>query len=802
MLSDLRFVLRSLVRNRGFTFVTVVTLALGIGAAGAIFSVTDWVLFRMNSLPTDVYLVGGQVADQPFFPMRMECMVRAYEGEHRALAGFAKAASQEGNVVIDGQPVATTWLGVTPNLLPMLGVSPRVGRGFLPGEDAEGHDQVVVVSHQFWKQHLGGRDDALGRKIAMGNAVCTVIGILREGQVMPIYLGSDLLRPLTYRVDPALPWLPQFFCLAQLAPGMTREQAEAALRGAKVDVPTQLAAFVGRDRVALSSLAEANRLTRPEVYWMMLGAVGFLYAIACLNASNLMLVRMLGMRRELCIRLALGVGRHGIVRLLLLECVTLALAAALGGVLVANWLFPLLLNATGGSNAFGPASWLAWRLDMRILTVMAVLTVLTSVVIAILPAWRVLRTDLNSGLKDGGNALGESRGLARLRGGLVVLQAAFAVILLAGAGLMVRTFANFQKIDLGFDPAGLVKIQVGFPPNYPGGNDWQARLNRLREIETELARLPGVRSVGFGGDVLLPGWYYAGMDLVGPEGRKVKTEMVGFGRGFETVAGLRLKSGHWLRESRGNEVLVNEALARMLWPGVADPTGQTVRPDGNNTNAASDWKGWVVAGVVGNVRSAMRDEPNSFIYAPEGWGPEGFSLFVVRLARESDPSFADAVRRRLYAFDPSLIVHRILPLSEQRQRLLWTENMANSVLRVLAGVALLLTVTGIFSVLAYTVDRRMAEFGVRMAFGATPRDLARLVLGRGVVLVAAGLALGLAGALALARFLQSLLFGVSGNDPWVLACVGGLLLATAVIACVWPARRAARVDVTRLMRSE
>ncbi|HEY8995370.1 MAG TPA: ABC transporter permease [Lacunisphaera sp.] len=801
MLSDLRYVLRSFVRNRGFTFVTVVTLALGIGAAGAIFSVTDWVLFRTNQYPPDVYLVGGQTTDQPFVPVRFDCMIRAYEGERTALAALGKAVSQVGNVVIDGQPVETGWLGVTPNVLPMLGIVPRVGRGFLPGEDREGRNEVVIVSHQFWQQHLGGREDALGRKIIAGDAVCTVVGILRAGQMLPPYVQGQIFRPLAYRADPARPWVPQMFCFVQLAPGVSREQAEAALRGAKVELPSQFSGFMQGDRVALSSLAELNDVYRPEVYWMMLGAVGFLYAIACLNASNLMLVRMLGMRRELCIRLALGGGRRGMVRLLLLECVTLALAAAAGGVLVANWLFPLLLSATGGSNAFGSPGWISWRLDARILGVMAVLTVLTSTAIAILPALRVLRTDLNSGLKDGGNAVGESRGLARLRGGLVVLQAAFAVILLAGAGLMVRTFANFQKIDLGFDATKLAKVYVSFPPDYIGANDWQARLNRLREIEAEIARVPGVRAVGFGADVLLPGWYFPGMSLAGPEGRTVKSAMAGFGRGFEVAAGLRLKHGHWLRVPQGNEVLVNEALARSLWPDVADPTGQIVRPEGTNPNA-SDWKGWVVAGVVGNVRSTIREEPGNFIYTPESWNLESSNVFVVRLGRELDPGVSDALRRRLYAFDSHVVVGRIVPLSEQRQEFLWTENMANSVLRVLAGVALLLTVAGIFSVLAYTVNQRMAEFGVRMAFGATPRDLARLVLGRGIMLVASGLTLGIAGAVALARFVQSLLFGVSGNDPWVLAGVGGLLLATAIAACAWPARRAAKVDVSRLLRSE
>lgn len=799
MWSDLRFVFRALARQRGFTLVTVLTLALGIGGGGAIFSVTDWVLFRMNQFPADVYLVGGRQPEQPFVPIRMDFMTRAYEGERTALKDFAKAATSEGNVVVDGQPVSTSWLGITPNLFPMLGVAPGRGRGFLPGEDTEGSDQIVVVSHQFWKNHLGGRDDALGRQITVGTSVCTVVGILREGQAFPLYLHADVYRPLTYRADPARPWLPNFFCLAQLAPGVTREQAEAALRGAKVDVPAAMAFFAKNDQPALSSLAELNQMFRPEVFWMMLGAVGFLYAIACLNASNLMLVRLLGMRRELAIRLALGGGRGRILRLLVVECVTLALAAAAAGVLVANWLFPLLLSATG-SSAFGSTSWLAWKLDGRVLGVMAGLTVVTSVLIALLPVWRVLREDIHVGLKDGGGALGEGRGLARLRGGLVVLQAAFAVILLAGAGLMIRTFAAFQKVDLGFEPAGLVKVFLGFPPTYPQGEQWEARLNRLREIQAQLERLPGVEAVGFGQDVLLPGWYYAHMEVVGPDGRPVKTAMGGFNRGFERAAGLRLKRGHWLQETRGNEVLVNEALARTLWPGVDDPTGQVMRA--TNAQATDTWKGWVVAGVVADIRSTLRDAPGHFIYGPEGWGPDGFNVFVVRLGRAFDPAFADGLRRGLYAFDPNLVVHRVSPVSEMREQQLWTERMANSVLKVLAGIALLLTVVGIFSVLAYTVDRRLGEFGVRLAFGATPRDLAALVLRRGVALTAAGVALGLVGAVALSRSVRGLLFGVAGNDPWVLGGVAVLLIMTAVAACWWPARRAARVDVNRLLRSE
>jgi len=802
MLSDLRFALRSLARSRGFTLVTVLTLALGIGSAASIFSVTDWVLFRANKFPENVYLVGGQSDRNPFVPVRFDFMARAYAGEKTAVTAFAKSVQQQGNVVVGGQPVATNWVAVTSNLFPMLGVVPRLGRGFLPGEDGAGSDRVVVVSDWFWKKHLGGRDDALGRKLVVGDAVCTVVGVLAEGQTFPPYLFGNLFRPLTYRVDPAMPWLPSFTLLAQLAPGVTRAQAEGALRGAKVEVPASMQSYLAGDHVALSSLAELYKFARPEIYWVMVGAVGFLYAIACLNASNLMLVRMLGQRRELSIRLALGGGRWRIIRLLTVESLTLAVLAGLAGLLVANWLFPLLLSATGSPSG-GPRSWASWTLGGRVVGVMALLTLLTSLLIATIPAVRVMRSDINAGLKDGGAALGESRALARLRGVLVILQAAFAVILLTGAGLMIQTFANFQKIDLGFSPAGLAKVQVGgLERLYPRPEDWEKGLIRLREIQAELARLPGVQAVGFGWDVLLPGYYYASHTLEGPGGREVKASMAGFNIGFQEAAGIKLKRGRWLKQPMGNEVLVNESLAHALWPGMENPVGQFIRMVGGNAAAGSGWKGWEVVGVVGDIRSTLRDPPNNFIYSPEGWGVSNLNTFVLRLNREFDVAMGDMVRRRLYAFDSRLVVNEATSVSEYRDSWLWAERMANSVLKVLAGIALLLTVVGVFSVLAYTVDRRMGEFGVRLAMGATSRDLVDLVMRRGVLLTLAGIGLGLGGAIGLTRYLQSLLFETSALDPWVLAAVAGLLLFTSMLACILPARRATKVDITKLLRSE
>jgi predicted permease len=796
MLAEFRYAVRTLSRNRGFTLVTVLTLALGIGSAASIFSVADWVLFRANKFPEDVFLVGGQSAQGQFLNTRMDFMARAYEEQCNAMSEWAKAAYMTGNVVVEGQPVGTTWMAVSPNLFPMLGATMTLGRGFLPGEDREGSDHVVVVTHHFWQTHLGGRDNVLGCKIVVGDAICTVVGVTAAAKTLPNYLFSDVYRPLAYHMDPAKPWEPTLLLHGRLRPGFTREQAVAALAAVKIDVPPMLRGQLEEDRPALASMGETKKWVRVEIYWVLLGAVGFLYAIACLNASNLMLVRMLGQRRELCIRLALGCGRWRLVRLMAMEGAMLAALASVAGALVANWFFPLLLSAAGNS-ALAP-KWNSWTLDPRVVGVLAVLSLLTSLCIVAIPAWRVFRADINPGLKDGGAALGESRALARLRGSFVVLQAAFAVMLLAGAGLMIETFHRLQQVDLGFDPAGRAKVTIGFPADYPPGQE--AMLVRLHEIQARIQRVPGVRDVGFGSDFLLPGYYFPSSKLEGPAGKEIRAAMGMFNVGFDQPAGLTLKRGRWLRASDLNEVMVNESLARVLWPD-RDPIGQLLRP--TNSNPSSEkWTGWAVTGVVGDIRSTMREAPGLWIYGPETWGGSWMNAFIVRFSRDFDETLAGMIRRDLYSFDSRMVVHQIRSLNAVRDDQLWAERMANSVLKVLAGIALLLTVVGIFSVLAYTVDRRMGEFGVRLALGATRRNLVELVLRRGVVLTLVGIGLGVGGTLALTRYLKSLLFETSAQDPWVLAAVGGILLVTSVLACALPARRATRVDISRLLRSE
>jgi predicted permease len=788
---------RGLVRSPGFSITVVLILALGIGASAAIFTLTEQALLRQGHYPDDIFQVCSRAAAGPISPQMNDYMIRGYESSS-AIAEAAKSAFMAGNVAIDGQPVATGWHGISANLLPMLEITPAIGRGFLPDECQSGSDSVVIISHAFWRRHFQGAPDVLGRKINLGPDICSVVGVLKEDQAFPVGLADNLYRPLVYQVDPQRPWVPYLFLMVRLQPRLAVNQAAAMLDGIQLDIPSNYRAFTQKQTIVLMSLADFNRrFGGAGVSWVLMAAVGFLYGIACLNTSNMMLVRMLGRRRELSIRLALGAGRRRIVRLVAAEGLILSLAGAGAGVLVANWMFPLLLFALSNNLSGGNSSWRP--IDGAELTFLAILTVVTCLAVAIIPAVRILRAQISSSLKEGGAAFGESRGLGRLRSGLVVVQTAFAVVLLVGAGLMTQTFTNLTHLDLGYDGTQRVKVQLGYPTNYP--TDWEGRLVKLHEIQAVLERLPGVKSAGFCNDMLLQQYFVGTHTVEGAGGSPLKVMIRCISRGFEQTGGLRLKRGRKLERVHSNEVLVSESLARACWPD-KEPLGQLLRPVGGAPGFGPDWPGWLAVGVVADTRVSVRQSPGLVFYSDEAWNPVNYDTFVIRLNVPDQREIDAQVRRSLYAFDPQIVVNRVVPLDRLWEYQVGTEKVVAAALKMLAGTAGALTMIGLFSVLAYAVDRRMHEFGVRLALGASRPALVRLVVRRGLVLVVAGLVLGLAGAAALGRFIQGMLYNTSPQDPVVLAAVSGILLGVAAIACILPSYRATKVDLTRLLRSE
>jgi putative ABC transport system permease protein len=789
---DFRFTVRSLCKSPGFSLAIVGTLALGIGSAVAIYHAVDWVLFRANPFPADIYEVSN--TDQSGLPVGclVDTQIRVYREQSDVFKEWGLSSTPAVNVSIAGSPIATHCLDVSPNFLPMLGIVPALGRGFLPGEDVEGKNQVVVISDSFWQVHFAGSPGVLGQKIVLGKMVCTVVGVLKNNQSLPPNFWAEVFRPLACRVDPATPGTQIVEALVQLQPGVMRAAAESAMAGAKINWPAHWIAH----KQTLIPLAELQKLNHPEIYWILCSAVGFLYAIACLNATNLLLVRQLGRKRELSVRLALGGGRWCIIRQLLIESLCLSLVSCAAGNLVANGLNLLFAALGQNSLQLNRLSWAAFvGINWSAFAILAGVTLFTSIAIVLVPGAGLCRLDIQKGLKDGGGGIGESRRLARLRGGLVVLQIAFAIILLTGAGLMVRTFQRLNDVRLGFETDHRVKVCFNFPDGYIPKNE--ARMAIIRRLQEDLRLVPGVTDVAYGTDNLMSGNYHPLMPMEMPDGTPVGAEYDTLSANYREVIGVVLKRGLWLDETSQSEVMINETFARRCF-GDKDPIGQSVRP----AIAPKQWKGWTVVGVVGDMRDSIRSTPGYHIYCSPAAGALNISSFVLRFANVSSDSSETAIRQAIFKFDPDIAVQEVIPLPEVRYQWMYHERFALSVLKVLSAIALFLTVVGIFSVVAYTVDTRMNEFGVRMAMGAQPADLYRLVMKRGLMGALIGTMLGIAGALALTRFMQSLLFETTPYDPMVFAAVAFLLLAAAAAACWLPARRAGHVDVTKLLRSE
>jgi predicted permease len=794
MISEIRYVFRSLLRRKGFSFVTLLTLGLGIGSATAIYSVVDWVLFRGAPSPPGLYVIGSLPKGGDFMPLIMVPHYEAYRKLEGVFSDFAVSAYRQGNVVVERDPVSTGFIDVTPNFFKMLGVAPAIGRDFVKGEDVDGRDQVVVVGYGFWKDKLGSSPDALGRKITVDQQQCTVIGVLGKGQQMPVYSQSDVYRPLVIHFNPAKPWDPNLFAIAQARPGATKAQIEDALSHSNPDIPSQMA-WMRDMKPAVSTIAGTQNIFRPKFYWTLVGAVGFLYGIACLNATNLMLVHMLGKQREISVRMALGGGRWRIIRLLVLEALGLSLCGSALGALIANLLIPLFNNASSGGG--GGFEWGSWHLYWRTYVVLGGLTVVTGFIISLVPAIHVMRADIQAGLKNGGGAIGESPRLARLRGSFVVLQATFAVILLVGAGLMVQTFSRLEHVNVGFDASHRVKIRLGFPSGFPEKNE--ERLALLRRLQQDLGRVPGVSTVAFSSEALMAMYDAMTQDVLAKDGvTTMQVHPVYMSSDYQKASGMVLKGGRWLNEGpKTIEVLVNETLARKRF-GSTDPVGQFLKPTGNS----SEFKGWLVVGVVGDIRERVRDKANDKVYLPISWAPSMASNFIVDFDGEPNAATLNSLRKAVFDFDPRIVTEEVNPLTEIRRQQLSSEHLAMSVLKVLAGIAIFLTVVGMFSVLAYTVDRRMAEFGIRMALGASPANLVALVMKRGLLLTLLGIVVGIGGAMALARFLQSLLFETPPYDPVVIGAVACLLALSATGACILPAVRASKPDLIRLLKSD
>lgn len=795
MLFELKAVIRSLARAPGYTAVVVGTLALGTGAAAAFYTLVAGTLFPPMAFRKPDELVRIELFQREQAQASPVNLLRfaAYRNATGSFSGVAGLTWDVQNLLLNEEPEGLNICRVTANYFSVLGVAPALGRTFLPDEGKAGSDNVIVLSHWFWRDRLASDPNALNRELLLNGRPYRVIGVLSEDFRPTGGIGvGPLYMPYVVPVDVMPMAFTQFWAVARLKPGSSVAQAQAELRTMLPEKGGRYEQFMKNAEALVSPIDAASSYQSVRRYMLMMktgiGAIAFLYAIACVNAANMMLVRMLGRRRETGIKLALGAGRWDVARPLLVEGFVLALASVLVGAMVAKWLMPVLLAIAPGSDD----SWVRnLRFSWEAVGFLAVLGLITGALIASGPAWRAARLNVNDAVKEGGAALGESRRLRFVRGGLVVLEAALAVALLTGAGLMVRTFHQLQQVKPGFEP--LLRYNVNLQISREENIAFAVRRERYKQMAERLRQVPGVASASLVTNII-PNFYSPQkLKIAGrPDNVEVEAQGVAGAADFLEVLGVPLKAGRslaTLREGDAPGVVINETMARTYFAG-RNPVGEQLQIDAKTL--------WEIIGVVGDTRS-MRMEAKPRYYFP--WWQRGWlSGILLRTSGDPGPKFINEIRRAVYEVDPKFAVMSVNSLDRQLRQEVQLENSMLAVLEVLSALALLLAVIGLFTMMAYTVAQRRTEFGIRFALGATPAMIHRLVLGRGLALAATGVGLGLGLAWGLSRFMESILYQTKAADPLTYAVVGGLMLLVAVPACWLPAHRATKVDLANLLR--
>ena len=856
---DVGYALRVIRRNPGFAAVAVLSLALGIGANTAIFSIVDAMLFKMlpvreperlvlfKSLAREGFSYGafngefhidpatGLQAGYVFPPQsfaHLRAQAQAPESPCSELFAFGLT---DANVTIDGQAESVHALVVSGNYYSGLGVQPLVGRVIAEYDDKAGASPVVVFSHRYWERRFNGDPAVIGKQISINHVAFTVIGVTPRGFDGTGQVGSapEVFVPIAtetqidlgrMRMSGAGWWWLRL--MARLKPGAAMERARAQLEGAfqqsvvehrSVRQAQSLAS--GRrplpnlepqdyPRLAVDSGSQgeldSRRTLAPQLY-LLFGVVGLVLLIACANVANLLLARAALRQREIAVRLALGAGRSRLIRQLLTESVLLALLGAVCGVVFALWIKDVLLavSAWGGERmeALHP------QLDPRVLGFTVLLSLVTGILFGLVPAWRATRVDLTPALKESGrNSSGIAR--SRLSKGLVITQIALSFLLLAGAGLMLRTLNNLQNTDAGFDRRNLLLFTVA-----PGqlGYKGERLADLYRRLLTELDSVPGARGVTCSSEALLStGFWDQSLFIAGaPIANNSDNQPIengsalslGVRENFLETMGIPLLQGRTMRsqddERAPRIAVVNQAFAKEFFPG-ENPIGKRF---GFEAGAANQIE---IVGLSADAKyTSLRDEIKPTVYFPWSQDVDEFRYLAFEIRAAIEPSLlVPAVREAVRRVESNLPVNEVKTQIEQSDETLRTERLYARLLSFFGALALLLAGIGLYGVLAYAVAQRTQEIGIRVALGAQSGDVLRLVIGQGILLALLGVVIGIGGAFGSTRLLQTMLYGVDATDSLTFAVIAGVLLLVVLLACWIPARRAARVDPLVALRCE
>ena len=825
---DIRYGLRQLRRNPGFTIVAVITLALGIGATTAIFSVVDALLIRPFPFVHAERLVFVWTTNPakgwsqlPFsYPNFADLRNgnKVFEGT----AGFFASANTNLNLSGKDRPMRVQAAYVSASFFRLLGVEPFLGVTFRSADDGQRSDRVAVISYGLWQRVFSG-DPRLAREtLTLDDITYTVVGVMPAGFHFPRFPSdADVWIPLS--LDPLSGrkysrGTKYLTVMARLDPHVSLAQAQAGMdvMAHELEEADPVNAGNGIKLVPLPKQAVGDLRAALLV---LFGAVWFVLLIACTNVANLLLARGTRRRQEIAIRSALGAGRRRLARQILTECLILSFLGGLLGLLVAHWGIQLL--STFPYNApsyFKPyvVSFSQISIDLRVFSFLATLIVVTAIVFGVAPTLQAADSDLQPALKDVSRSLLGGGNRQRLTHLLVVGEVALALVLVFGAGLMVRSFLKLQAVDPGFRPENLMVAEINLPPSKYSQRSQVVEFYRRLLNRTE--NLPGVSAAGLINDVPLggvdedTGFFIEGQPLPAP-GKAPHTHPRVISTDYFLVMGIPLLAGRaftpWDAAVAPNVAIINATMARRFWPG-ENPVGKRVALDYEafkyfrdrppELDLSTGWR--EIVGVVADVRhQGLETDAAPEMYTPYSQRPSSNMSLVVR-AHSNPRALAGAIRNEVLAVDKDQAVSSIIPMTGLLAQATVQPRFNLELLGCFAGLALVLAGIGIYGVVAFAVSRRTREIGIRMALGAEKGDVLRMVVGEGLKLAVIGVAVGIAGALALTRFLTSLLYGVTPTDPLTFIAVSLIMIAVALVACYIPARRAAKVDPMVALRYE
>src|SRR5687767_14215779 len=794
---DIRYGLRGLLKRPGFTAIALVALALGIGANTAIFSLVNEVVLRPLPYPEPDRLVwvwgnfpgGNRASVSP--PDYLD-----FRSQNKTFEQFAATVSTTAPATLTGggEPERLNASVVSGNYFQTLGVTPMLGRGFSLDNEKSGNDQVTILSHELWQKRFGGNPGIVNQRINLDSKSFEVIGVMPKDITFP--QTADLWVPLNFDRDEEMKVRAAHFLrpLGRLKPGVTVAQAQTDTDAIAAQLAQQFPNSNNGWSLRLEPLRERLIGNSKTSLFILFGAVGFVLLIACANVANLLLVRATARQKEVALRTALGASRFRIVRQLMTESLLLALIGGVLGALLAAWGIDLLVTLT--RESIPPTATV--KIDSTVLGFTFLTSLITGLLFGVVPAFRTAKLNLSDALKEGAKS-SEATFRNRTRSLLVVFESALAVVLLIGAGLLIRSLIALENTNPGFEADNVLTMRVDLSRGKYDTPEKSAAF--FQDLEQRLNALPGVETVGMINGLPLSGtrndtqFVVEGRPAVKP-GEEFNADFRSVNHNYFQALQIPLLRGRNFTEQDVRDsakvIVVSEQLVNTVFP--------NEEALGKRLQMVIDDDQYEIVGIVGGIRDrAVEFQPYQTIYIPSrSWG-----WFNVALRMQGDPmSLVPAIRKEVQAIDPEQPIATLRTMEEWVSRATATPRYRTALLGLFAGLAMILAATGIYGVMSYSVAQRTHEIGVRMALGARHRDVLRLVVSQGMLLVVVGLGIGLVAAFGLTRLMASLLFGVTAKDPLTFAAVAGLLAVVAFIACYIPARRATKVDPLTALRYE